>query len=292
MKNLDLNIFPKTNKDEWLQLAENQLKGANPITELAWENDANINLNGYYDRSDILHLKYLEDFFSNAQPHRWKLYERIISTDPEEANEQALKALMGGCDGIIFSNSSNMEVLFKDINAEICDISFDSSASTISVESFTGFQMFKNGNCASSDVTKNPIDQLCDLFQKLKNHTYVHRIALSDFFLEIASVRALRYLLDDRGFKGVHIHSQIPKHEEDDHQWFLNTTAGLASILGGSHSIDLTTASGDSRISRNTGNLIREESGIEEYEDQCGGSYYIEFLTDRIINQVSEKLKK
>ncbi|WP_462247910.1 methylmalonyl-CoA mutase family protein [Ekhidna sp.] len=291
MKNLNLNIFPQTSKDEWLQLAENQLKGANPATELAWENDANINLNGYYDHSDILHLKYLEDFFSNVQPHKWKLYERIISSNPEVANEQALKALMGGCDGIILSSSSNMEVLLKDINSEICEISFDSSASPISVASFTGFQLFENGNCASSDVTKNPIDQLCELFQKLKNHTYVHRIAVSDFFLEIASVRALRYLLDNRGFKGVHIHSQIPQHEEDDHQWFLNTTSGLASILGGSHSIDLTTASGDSRISRNTGNLIREESGIEEYGDQCGGSYYIEFLTDKIINQVSERLK-
>ena len=60
--------------------------------------------------------------------------------------------------------------------------------------------------------------------------------------------------------------------------------------MGGSHSVDFSTASGDTRISRNTGNLIREESGINTYSDQCGGSYYVETLTDKIIKKVTEKL--
>jgi methylmalonyl-CoA mutase N-terminal domain/subunit len=107
--------------------------------------------------------------------------------------------------------------------------------------------------------------------------------------MEIATLRALKFLLKKSGH--IHIHTHIPKHASDEHQWFLNTTAGLASILGGSHSIDFSTAIGDPRISRNTGNLIREESGIEEYSDQCGGSYYIEVLTDRIVKKVEEKLK-
>ena len=39
----------------------------------------------------------------------------------------------------------------------------------------------------------------------------------------------------------------------------------------------------DPRITRNVGNLIREESKITEYQDQCGGAYLVEVLTDQII---------
>lgn len=293
MKNLDLTTFPKTDKNQWLKLAEKQLKGANPRHELAWKNDANLELEGYYDQSDLSGLKYLEDYFSTLESHRWKLYERIACHNPTLGNEKAIKALMGGCDGIILENphSSKLNVLLKEIDHEICDINFVSDMEVEVDHKFTGFHLHPKGNCVSSIESINSIEQLIQILGRFGNEKYVHRIAMADFFLEVATVRALRFLLEKRGQKSVHIHTMVAQHDSNEHQWFLNTTAGLASILGGSHSIDLFTATGDARISRNTGNLIREESGIASYEDQCGGSYYIEVLTDKIIKQVSEKLK-
>ena len=293
MKNLDLNIFPQINKNQWLQLAEKQLKGVDPYKELRWKNDAGLDLNGYYDVSDLSDLKYLEIFFTAVNPHRWKLYERIETEEQIQANEKALKALMSGCDGIILNNPKvdSLDSILEKVNHETCDICIVSEYEINRTKEFTGFQLGPSGNCVSSREKQNPVEQIVKLLGKIKDETYIFRIALTDFFLEIATVRSLRYILESRGFRNIHIHTQVQVHNSDQHQWFLNTTSGLASILGGSHSINFPTAMGNSRISRNTGNLIREESGIEEYSDQCGGSYYIEIITDKIINEVTEKLK-
>lgn len=289
LKNLDLSIFSQLEKEDWLQLAEKQLKGANPVEHLAWKNEAGITIEGYYDRSDLTELSYLNDFFSSIKPHRWKLFEAISQSNPNQANKQALEALMGGCDGIILDHPKEKDIqdILVEIDPKICDISFiaDESISYGIVNS--GFSLTPNGNCLQS-LEQNSILQIKEFISHLKDEAYVYRSASSDFFLEIATLRALKYLLHKNGKEYVQIHTHIPIHESDEHQWFLNTTAGLASILGGTHSVDFTTATGDSRISRNTGNLIREESCIVMYEDQCGGSYYIDSLTDKIIKQVSE----
>lgn len=289
LKNLDLEIFPRTSKEQWKQLAEKQLKGADPDVELTWKNDAEIKLEAYYDKSDTEELNYLQDFFGKIESHRWKLYERVEVTNEKEANSKALKALIGGCDGIIFNLKidANTDSLLKDIDSNICDVSIVSSVdNSFNLEVANSIT---NENCIfEEEHFTSPISQLAHFIRKIENQKFIHRTAFADFFLEISAVRALRYLLD----QPVHIHTQVSKHQSKEHQWFLNTTAGLASILGGTHSIDFSTSIGDARISRNTGNLIREESGIEEYSDQCGGSYYIEVLTDRIIKGVKEKLEK
>lgn len=289
LKNLDLSIFSQIEKEDWLQLAEKQLKGANPVEHLAWENEAGIIIQGYYDRSDVTELSYLSDFFASIKPHRWKLFEAISPSNSKLANKQALEALMGGCDGIILDHPvrEDMPAILTEVDPKICSISLISNEEISYDTASSGFHLTPNGNCIRS-LEQNPVLQLKELLSSLKDEAYVYRLASGDFFLEIATLRSLRYLLHSNEKGYVQIHTHIPIHESDEHQWFLNTTAGLASVLGGTHSVDFTTATGDSRISRNTGNLIREESGIEMYEDQCGGSYYIDVLTDKIIKEVLE----
>lgn len=292
MEELNLNIFPTISKEKWKQLAEKQLKGADPESQLGWTNSAGIDLAAYYDQSDLENLKYLENFFSGLRTHRWKLYEEIQVTNAKQANKEILMALMGGCDGIILNieDDQMLDSVLEGVDRTICDISIRSSKD-IQSTGLSGFIMSPNGNCLYSEPMENAIDQLTDLLSQVSNQSHIHRNAFKDFFLEIASVRSLRFLLSTKDLNDVHIHSHIPLHESVEHQWFLNTSSALASILGGSHSIDLPTAIGDSRISRNVGNLIREESGIEEYSDQCRGSFYIETLTDKIIKEVKAKLK-
>ena len=291
LKELNLDIFPQINKDQWKKLAENQLKGGNPDDQLMWKNDAQINLEGYYDQEDLRGLEYLNDFFSKLRPFRWKLYEEVDGGDSKKANEKILNALMGGCDGVILSiqNPDSLDMALKDVDRNICNISVRSEKH-MDFEGLTEMMIMPEGNTLVAQEKQNPVDQIAEILQG-ENSAFIYRNAFSDFFMEIAALRALKYLLHEKGRGQSQIHTHIPKHSSGEHQWFLNTTAGLAGILGGSHSVDFTTAIGDPRISRNTGNLIREESGIEEYSDQCGGSYYIEVLTDKIIKSVKEKWK-
>ncbi|MEM6812768.1 MAG: methylmalonyl-CoA mutase family protein [Bacteroidota bacterium] len=144
-------------------------------------------------------------------------------------------------------------------------------------------------NCVYQDTSITiPSDQVRCLLKAIDTSSkWVYRKAFPDFFLEIATVRAFRFMLNIKKKRNdIRIHTSIPHHKLAENQWFLNTTSGLASILGGSDSIDIPTAIGHDRISRNIGHLIREESGIDMYEDQCGGSYLIESLTHQIIQQV------
>jgi len=288
LKDLNLGAFTKSDKEDWLKLAEKQLKGGNPNTILEWTNQANHQLHGYYDASDLKDLEYLEDFFTHLPNHRWKLYEEVQVEEPKSSNKKIIDALMGGCDGIILqlSNQSILDASLVDVNREICDISirFENS---IEFNLNSGFMLTPNGNATQLLEHSNPETQILEALKTEKKAT-IYRLAFPDFFLEIATIRALRFLLHEQEDNDTLIHTHVPLHESSEHQWFLNTTVGLASILGGTNSVDFSTAQGDSRISRNIGNLIREESGINEYTDQCGGSYYVEILTHHLIQGVKK----
>jgi methylmalonyl-CoA mutase len=293
LKNLDLSPFPKVDKATWNDLAKNQLKGEDPNEILSWQPFDGFSMGAYYDSSDIQGLDQQIEFFQSLPNHTWKLYEEISVINEKEANSKAIDALMGGCNGIIFNLKliPITEELIKGIDSGICDLSFINSIDNQSIAPSKSYGM-NNENCLfESKQHTSPVFHIEEFISSI-NHEFIFRTAFSDFFLEIATIRAIRYLLNVKLNKpDTKIHTCISAHAQDDHQWFLNTTAGLASILGGSHSVSFTTSKGDSRISRNVGNLIREESGIVEYQDQCGGSYYLEVLTNRLIEETLKRVK-
>ncbi len=293
LKNLDLENFPLIEKSAWERLAYKQI-GGDPHT-LSWSPESPIQLNAYYDYSDLRSIKYLPDFFENAPTHFWKIYEEIEVEDEKRTNLKALEALMNGADGIIFDfkGLAAYEKLFESIDFQICDVSFRvekaDAGLTKYLEKCLGFIESKDesNNSFLLPESKNFLKGLLHLIDKYKGEKFIYRQASPDFFFEIALLRAIRYLLfnvHNSDAFSVQIHTHIPTHSDNEHQWFLNTTGGLSSILGGSNSISLTTSVGNSRISINTAHLIREESGIKSYTDQCGGSYYIEVLTHKIID--------
>lgn len=288
MENLNLEIFSAATKQDWEQIASKQLKGGDPNLELTWQNAAAIDLGGYYDLTDLEGMDQQLDFFSKIDGHSWKLFEEIKEETAKEANEKSLAALMGGCDGVIFNaeNQEFLEAALSEIDTAICDVSVFSGGQIMDHANLTGFKLFPGGNCAQATEKINPIKQINEILRGIGSNTHIYRYAFKDFFLEISTVRALRFLLEVNHNISATIHTHIPLDEVSEHQWFFNTSSGLASILGGSHSVDFSTAQGDSRISRNVGNLIREESGITEYSDQCGGAYYLEVLTNKLIQAV------
>ncbi len=299
MKEISLDIFPKVNKDEWINLAKKQLKGEDPIQTLSWLSDSQLEMNSYYDQSDIEGFNKQIEFFKSLKPFHWKLYENIDVRGVASGNREALEALAGGCNGVIFSIQERIDfkVLLDNILIDICDVSLQSSIELEDVPQLSGFLIGGNLTNAidASEGQKNQVDIITSTLKTITNEKHVLRNASSDFFLEVASLRALRFLLFDLiGEKAnqIQIHTSILPHSSEDQQWFVNSTAGLASILGGSTSINFYTAKGNSRISRNVGNIIREECGIIQYEDQCGGSFFVEALTHKIIQACKENLEK
>ena len=51
--------FPKSNKEDWLRVASQELNGKNPMENLTWKIDS-LNFFPYYDQSDLKNLDYLK----------------------------------------------------------------------------------------------------------------------------------------------------------------------------------------------------------------------------------------
>jgi methylmalonyl-CoA mutase len=127
------------------------------------------------------------------------------------------------------------------------------------------------------------------------------RVAVgSDYFMEIAKIRAARWLwskvaaaygVDDAP---VHIHastSQWNKTSYDAHTNMLRVTAeSFAAVVAGVDSLHIGpydeisghTDEFSRRIARNVHIILREECGLDRVIDPAGGSTYIEWLTDQI----------
>jgi methylmalonyl-CoA mutase len=124
------------------------------------------------------------------------------------------------------------------------------------------------------------------------------------YFMEIAKLRALRILFyqvasayGQSGYNpgSLSIHSQSSiwtKTVFDPYVNMLrNTTEAMSAIIGGCNSITIAPfdesfgAPGDfsRRISRNVSTILKEESYFDKVVDPSAGSYYIERLTDQLV---------
>lgn len=124
----------------------------------------------------------------------------------------------------------------------------------------------------------------------------------SDFFIEIATLRALRVLW----FQVVHAYGLADYHPADlyiqaistawvqpafePHSNMLkSTTAAMAAITGGCNALTVIPEKESDtrmvRIARNVSNLLKEESRLGKVADPLSGSFYLESLTDQIIRK-------
>jgi methylmalonyl-CoA mutase len=131
-----------------------------------------------------------------------------------------------------------------------------------------------------------------------------------NFFMEIAKLRAARTLwynvMDGLGAKAerskmLRTHCQtsgVSLQEQDPYNNVIRTTVeAMAATLGGTQSLHTNALDEaialptdfSARIARNTQLVLQEESGITDVVDPLGGSYYIEALTAKLVEE-SEKL--
>ena len=127
-----------------------------------------------------------------------------------------------------------------------------------------------------------------------------------NFFMEIAMLRAARYLWHDllkpfnpKNPKSSMLRTHVQTSgwsltEQDPYNNIIRTTLeALAAVLGGTQSLHTNSfdeavglpTNFSARIARNTQIIIQEESQVCHTVDPLGGSYYIEALTDGIITE-------
>jgi len=134
-----------------------------------------------------------------------------------------------------------------------------------------------------------------------------------NFFMEIAKLRAARFLWaelmeqfnpKDERSKMLRTHCQTSGWsltEQDPYNNVIRTTVeAMAAVLGGTQSLHTNAldeaialpTDHSARIARNTQLVIQEETGITKVVDPMGGSYYIESLTQSLIDKAREEIKE
>ncbi len=127
----------------------------------------------------------------------------------------------------------------------------------------------------------------------------------SDYFIEIAKIRAIRFLWAKicESYKvkkqdsKVFIHSQTSNFNKTIYDKYVNilrtTTEAMSAIIGGTDSLNIINFDKNmpedsefaQRISKNIQIIIKEEAYFDKITDPSAGSYYIENITDKLIEK-------
>jgi len=134
-----------------------------------------------------------------------------------------------------------------------------------------------------------------------------------NFFMEVAKLRAARVLwhrvmtnlgAKDERSKMLRTHCQtsgVSLQEQDPYNNVIRTTIeAMAAMLGGTQSLHTNALDEaialptdfSARIARNTQIVIQEETGMCQVVDPLGGSYYIESLTQQLVDQAWEIIER
>jgi len=136
--------FSKSNKEDWLRVALNELSEKNSIENLIWKS-GNVNFFPYYDQGDLNNVNCLKGY--RSPPYQipqldaggWQNLPKITVSDEKTANTLALQSLAIGADGVLFDISGhsdvNINVLFEKINWPYCNISFVASGKNKNIPS-------------------------------------------------------------------------------------------------------------------------------------------------------------
>ena len=172
---------------------------------------------------------------------------------------------------------------------------------------------------------KSVAEELCRVLNKVEQFwegqstsnyelsTLINQVQFSvpvgpNYFMEIAKLRALRWLWNDWQIK-MGIDQPLPAFIQAQKSWKFNdedayqnilqhTTEAMAAVIGGCDvlnlkSIDQTDQLDNEffeRISRNIQLILKHESHLDKVNDPARGSYYVEALTRKLVEEVTVAL--
>lgn len=125
-------FFSKSSVEDWKQIAQQELRGKDPIETLSWRGKDEIFFLPYYDAEGDTQLHFLDSFRlpagKNSPARPWVNVPCIQFTNEETANTISLQHLSSGADGVVFDLRSirraDLKVLTNKIEWPHCYIGF------------------------------------------------------------------------------------------------------------------------------------------------------------------------
>ena len=294
--------FDPVSKNKWLEQIDSDLKGN---TEKLISTVEGITIQPIYHADDNF-----KTYTSNF-PSAWETYQLIDATNAKEANKRALNALQNDVSGLCFAHPNNLDVLLKDISIEHIRIDFSNYSENFPLE-WENFTINKNVKGAFHGITKSNIpnyldtivtqgtakEQIIDALekgQKASKKVQFHFKIGSDYFLEIAKLKAFRILWKSKTGEDAYLFTSTDtsnKKEESAYNNILrSTTECMSAIFGGANAIMLNAYNSSfekstdfsERIARNQQTILRKESYLDKVEDPTKGSYYIDYLIQELL---------
>ncbi len=316
--------FAAVTPKEWKSKIIEELKG--PFEDLVWHTKEGFDVLPFYTAEDLEKIKIEAP---KKEKSCWEIRQDFIVKDLKEANGNALNALKGGAESIGFDVSkidltkSNLQKLLTKINTAKNSFHFTGVKMKSLEKLVSVFNSKTSGSVEFSDFSEKNISALAGYSKDFPAFDFITlrlshlkdivrtppllwrggrgvRLSVSlssDYFMEIAKLRALRLLFTDKDIP-VFIHAEnIPQKtaKGEEHLNILRaTTTAMAAVIGGCDSLSLKASpvSGKSkefseRIYRNIQLLLKHESHFNDLKDAGENSYSIEVLTKMIIERVS-----
>lgn len=250
----------------------------------------------------------------------WDIYQLIDGSDATKANQSALQALANGATALCIDNPTDLKILFQNVLIEHIRVDFKNYNASIPQEFESlilekgintqeikgAFHGEENGvlpNFYYRSILGNgetAQEQIANALSKGKeekgNKQFVFEIG-SNYFLEIAKLRAFRILWNEKVGENPYIFAQTTLNNKEEEFAYNNllrtTTEGMSAIFGGCdglliHPYNKSFESANNfsdRIARNQQNLLKEESYLNKVQDPGAGAYYIETLTKKLLKE-------
>ena len=308
--------FDERSKKDWQQKIISDLKGADYNEKLV-SNIEGINIQPIYHKDDNIKS------YNLSFPENWECYQFIDGSDPKEANRRALIALENNVSGLCFAKPNNLEKLLKGIQIEHIRIDFTEYSQNFPLKwsdfvkerkvqgafhgiTETKIPNFLNTVSVKGDTAKEQIHSaLSQALGNYKDLQFLFEIG-SDFFLEIAKLKAFRILWEEKTGQSPFIFattSLTNKKEKFAYNNIIRTTTEcMSSIFGGANAIMInsynhtfeTPTIFSERIARNQQNILKNEGYLDKVIDPTKGAYYIEYLIQELLKEykIEEVIKK
>ncbi|MBT7620182.1 MAG: methylmalonyl-CoA mutase [Flavobacteriales bacterium] len=288
--------FKKVSLQDWNEKIIKDLKGSDYKEKLVSFTDG-IKINPVYSNESI------ERIHPISFPDDWISFQEIDATQAKTANQKALLALNNNVSGLSLRNPNNLDLLLKGISVNDIAIKFTDyhsdfinewkyycDVNNITITAITD----ENTIIPEGKTSKEQINSAVELGEKQEGDIYFQFDVGSNFFLEIAKLKAFRILWKNKTGKDAFIFTQTSNNNKETEFEYNNlirtTTECISAIFGGSngiliHSFSNKKSNFSERIARNQQTILRKESYLDKVKNPTKGSYYVEYLISELLRE-------
>ena len=229
-----------------------------------------------------------------------KLFSEFKGQNKEQWNSIILKELKGKSIETILWNTKEGYTIDPNITNKEQSNSFRSSSKTNG--DWSVIEELDSNEIIDCSTIDDKIEQLTNILTQAKENqekTKVHFSIGSDFLMEIAKLRAFRFLwsqlFEDKRELTIICSSQEKNKTIDDveNNILRMTSEIMAAVIGGCDQFLLSPYQKGNietkRTVENIHNILKEESGFNQVTDPMGGSFVIEKLTHLFIQSCWKK---